>query len=93
MFCCVQSVYFKLPPSVSEGEKSPVYLCLLDTDMQDLSELYRKAHLQVIAMRHSPVTEATQNACYMSDDRVDASPAKSRQAPAYAIEPVLHWTS
>ena len=87
-----QGVYFKLPPLVSEGEKSPVYLCFLDTDMQDLSELYRKAHLQVIAMRHSPVAEATQNV-YMSDDRVDASPAKPRQAPAGEIESVLHWTS
>ena len=60
MFGCVQGVYFKLPPLVSECEKSPVYLRFLDTEMQDLSELYRKAHLQVIAMRRSPVPEATQ---------------------------------
>ena len=93
MFGSVQGVYFKLPPLVSEGEKSPAYLYFLDTDMQDLSELYRKAHLQVIAMRHSPVAEATQNVYYMSDDRVDASPAKPRRAPAGKIESVLHWTS
>ena len=69
MFGSAQGVYFKLPPALRDGEKSHAYLRLLDTDLQDLLELSRKAHLEVIAKRRTPVTEATQNV-YMPGDLV-----------------------
>ena len=61
MFGSEQGTYFKLPPALCESEKSHVYLRLLDEDLQRLLELSRQAHLEVIAKRRTPVTEATQN--------------------------------
>ena len=62
-----QGVYFKLPPALQDGEKSHAYMRLLDTDLQDLLELSRKADHEVIAQRLTPVTEATQNVCMPGD--------------------------
>ena len=69
MFGSEQGTYFKLPPALREGEKSQAYLRLLNEDLQHLLELSRQAHLEVIAKRRTPITEARQNV-YMPGDLV-----------------------
>ena len=69
MFGSEQGTYFKMPEALRESEKSQAYLRLLDGDLKRLLELSRQSHLEVIAQRRTPTTEATQNV-FMPGDLV-----------------------
>ena len=61
MFGSEQGTYFKMPGALCESEKRQAYLRLLSEDLKRLLQLSRQAHLEVIAQRRTPTTEATQN--------------------------------
>jgi hypothetical protein len=69
MFGSRAGTYMKMPDSLAPSARSPLYLRLLDDDLQRLQTIMSATHRAIIASRSTDVNATTQN-LYLEDELV-----------------------